>query len=182
MFLACDASEKGLGACISKHNAVGQEQVIEYASKSLTKAEVNYSQIEKEALSITYGIQKLQNYLLGLYFILRTDHRQLVTIFDTTRISVPTRTSSRLTRWALQLSQRKYNIECRSSSSHENADAWSRLSIGLDKTFDQFRQKDEEAEQFVASLETQNIRNGPIVYKQLQKYVRKDAFLQEIIR
>ena len=57
LFLACDASEKGLGACVSQHNAEGQEQVIEYASKSLTKAEVNYSQIEKEALSIIYEIQ-----------------------------------------------------------------------------------------------------------------------------
>ena len=56
LFLACDTSEKELGACISQHNAKGQEQVIEYASKSLTKAEVNYSQIEKEDLAIIYGI------------------------------------------------------------------------------------------------------------------------------
>ena len=56
--------EKGLGACIFQHNAEGQEQVIEYASKSLTKAEVNYSQIGKKALSIIYGIQKFRNYFL----------------------------------------------------------------------------------------------------------------------
>ena len=41
LFLACDATKKGLGACISQHNAEGQEQVIEFASKSLMKAEVN---------------------------------------------------------------------------------------------------------------------------------------------
>ena len=87
-----------------------------------------------------------------------------------------------MTRRALQLSQYKYNIEYRSSSSHGNADALSRLPIGHDETFDQIRQQDEEAEQFVASLETQNVKNGPIVHKQLQKYVRKDAVLQEIIR
>ena len=58
----------------------------------------------------------------------------------------------------------------------------SRLLIGHDATFDQIRQQDEEAEQVVASLETQHVINGPIVYKQLQKYVRKDAVLQEIIR
>ena len=57
----------------------------------------------------------------------------------------------------------------------------SRLPISHDETFDQIRQQDEEAEQFVASLETQTVKNGPIVFKQLQKYVRKDAVLQEII-
>ena len=118
LFLACDASEKGLGASITQHNAEGQEQVIEYDSKSLTKAEVNYSQIEKQALSIINGIQKFPHYLLGRHFTLRTDHRPLVTIFNATRISVPTRTSSRLTRWALQLSQIKYDLEYQSSFSH----------------------------------------------------------------
>ena len=118
LFLACDASEKGLGACITQHNAEGQEQVIEYDSKSLTKAEVNYSQIEKQALSTINGIQKFRRYLLGRHFTLRTDHRPLVTIFKATRISVPTRTSSRLTRWALQLSQYKYDLEYQSSFSH----------------------------------------------------------------
>ena len=42
------------------------------------------------------------------------------------------------------------------------------------------RQQDEEVDQFVASLETQNVKNGPIViYKQLQKYAKKDAILQK---
>ena len=72
-------------------------------------------------------------------------------------------------------------VQYRSSSSHGNADALSRLPRGHDKTFDQIRQQDEEAEQFVASLETQNVNNGLLVYKQLQKYARKDAVLQEII-
>ena len=115
LFLACDASEKGLEACISQHNAEGQEQVIEHASKSLTKADVNYSQIETETLSIIYGIQKFRHYLLRRHFTLRTDHRPPVPVFGATRISVPTRTSSRLTRWALQLLQYKYDNKSQSS-------------------------------------------------------------------
>ena len=63
LFLACDASDKELGACIFQHNSAGQEQVFEYASKTLTKAERNYSQIEKEELSIIYGVQKFRYYL-----------------------------------------------------------------------------------------------------------------------
>ena len=133
-------------------------------------------------MSIIYGIQKFQNYFLGRHFTLRTDYRPLVNIFDATRISVSSRTSSCLTRWGLQLSQYKYDIEYRSSSSHANVDALSRHPFGHDKTFDQFSRQDVEADQFVANLETQNVKNGPIVYKQLQNYVRKDAVLREIIR
>ena len=36
LFLACDGSDKGLGACIFQRNSAGQEQVIEYASNTLT--------------------------------------------------------------------------------------------------------------------------------------------------
>ena len=116
-------------------------RVIEYASKTLTKAERNYSKIEKEALSIIYGVQKFRYYLLGRSFTLRTDHRPLVTIFDAINLSTPTRTSGRLDRSGLQLSQYKYNIEYCRSSNHGNADALSRLPVGSDQVFDQAGQQ-----------------------------------------
>ena len=45
--LQCDASERGLGACILQ-----QGQPVAFASRSLTETEVNYAQIEKELLAI----------------------------------------------------------------------------------------------------------------------------------
>ena len=147
----------------------------------MTKAERNYSQIEKEALSIIYGVQKFRYYLLGRSFILRTDHRPLFTIFDATKLSTPTRTSCRLARWGLQLSLYKYNIEYCRSSNQGNADALSRLPVGSDQVFDKARQQEVEAEQVVASIESQITQKGPIVFDQLQKYTKKNSILQEVV-
>ena len=58
----------------------GSEQPIAYVSQTLTTAEKNYLQIEREALSLVYGIQKFHQYLYGRKFVLVTDHKPLTTL------------------------------------------------------------------------------------------------------
>ena len=52
LVLARDASPQGIGAVLSHIMPDGAEKPIAYASRTLTKAEKNYSQLEKEGLAV----------------------------------------------------------------------------------------------------------------------------------
>ena len=56
------------------------ERPVAFASRTLSPAECNYAQGEKEALSLIFGIRKFHQYLYGHTFTLVTDHKPLTTI------------------------------------------------------------------------------------------------------
>lgn len=64
LVLATDASSIGLGAIISHSYSDGSERPISFASRSLTKCELNYSQIDKEATGIYWGLKNFFPVLL----------------------------------------------------------------------------------------------------------------------
>ena len=81
-----DASHVGLGAILVQCSP-GQldNRIIAYASRALTKTEKRYSQLEKECLSITFGIEHFKFHVYGLNFTLVTDHRPLEYLFNNPR-------------------------------------------------------------------------------------------------
>jgi len=75
--LAVDASQYGLGAVIMHICPDGKCQHIAYSSRSLNKHEKGYSQIDKEALAIMFGLRHFRSYLYGRHFTIWTDHKPL---------------------------------------------------------------------------------------------------------
>lgn len=119
IILTVDASPVGLGAILSQVGISGVEQPISYASRSLTVAEKKYSQIQKEATAIIFGVRKFHQYLYGRSepFTLRTDHKPLTVIFGAKR-GIPEVSANRLQRYAIFLSAYNYKIEFISSAAN----------------------------------------------------------------
>nr|XP_025043376.1 uncharacterized protein K02A2.6-like [Pelodiscus sinensis] len=130
--LACDASPYGVGVVLSHVMPSREEKPIAFASRTLSTAETNYAQIEREALGIVFGIQKFHQYLFGRKFTLLTDHRPLTAIFGP-HSGIPPMAASRMQRWALWLSGHTYEIRYRKATLHGNADGLSRLQQMLEQ-------------------------------------------------
>ena len=67
-FFFTAASTNGVGAVISHKMCDGSEKPVAFASRTLSTSERNYAQVEKEALSIIFGIQKFHQFLYGQNF------------------------------------------------------------------------------------------------------------------
>jgi len=70
-------TDASIEAVLSQVHADGAEQVICYASRTLTKSERNYCVTRKELLAVVYFLQQFCQYLLSGTFTLRTDHGAL---------------------------------------------------------------------------------------------------------
>lgn len=69
-----DASQNGIGRCLL------QEGHPVYASRSLTSAEQNYVQIEKELLAIVFACERFHQFVYGNDIDVQSDHNPLEAI------------------------------------------------------------------------------------------------------
>ena len=117
--LDTDASNVGIGAVLSQI-IEGEERVIAYGSRILTKAERQYCITRRELLAVVHFSRYFRHYLTGRKFILRTDHASLRWLKS---FKEP---EGQLARWLEVLDTFDFDLQHRPGIKHANADALSR--------------------------------------------------------
>ena len=117
----------------------GEERVICYGARKLTKRERNYSSNKGEILAVITFLKQWRYYLKHRRFVLRTDHEALKWIRT---MDEP---AGMILRWLETISSFDFHIQFRKGKQHANADALSRCEHAREPTLQEEEDADEEA-------------------------------------
>ncbi|GFT84205.1 retrovirus-related Pol polyprotein from transposon gypsy [Trichonephila clavipes] len=117
--LFMDASGVGIGAVLNQNH-----RPIAFASRTLNKAERNYTVTEREFLAVIWALNKFKTYFGSLPVKVITDHAAL------TKLTNGKNLSSRMIRWTLKLSKFKIEWEHRPVVQNVVADVLSWNPVG----------------------------------------------------
>lgn len=165
--MSVDASKDALGAVI-----LHDKQPIAYASASLTKCQQNYSQIEKELLSILFGCTKFHQYIYGRLVTVETDHKPLITLFKKALVDIP----ARLQRIMLRLQPYDLNVIYKPGRYLYIADTLSRAALCENTLQDLDKDLDLHVNFIISYLSASKEK-----LSQLQDSTSKDPILTQII-
>lgn len=118
--ITTDASNVAIGAVLSNED---KNLPIAYASRILNAAERRYSTVERELLAIVWAIKHFKPYIYGREFLVHSDHKPLVYLFNLTN------SSDRLMRWRLLLEEYDFKVVYKPGKQNVVADALSRIEL-----------------------------------------------------
>ena len=121
--LFTDASNVSIGAILAQQDKNKVDHPISYYSKTLSKAERNYSVTESKCLAVLPSIKHFRPFLYGTHFTIITNHSSLNWL---QQMKDP---DGRLTHWALFLQAYNFSIVHRAGAIHQNANGLSRLPM-----------------------------------------------------
>ena len=120
LVLSSDASSFGAGACLTQ-NQSGDVRVIAYASTTFNSAQLNYSTIEQELAAIRWSVHAFRGFIMGVKFILYTDHRPLIFMSNMSK------QNTRIIRTMNELAEYDFDVRFRPGRDNFVADTMSRL-------------------------------------------------------
>lgn len=81
LVVSCDGSSVGVGAVLTHCDRKGNEQPAAYVSRTPSIGESNWTQIDREAFAVIFGMRYFRQYLYGKTFLILPDHEPLLVIF-----------------------------------------------------------------------------------------------------
>lgn len=133
--LYTDASGTCIGACLTQKSDsdeealpnVSNEKPIYYLSHKLSRTQCKWSTVEKEAYAIHFALQKLDHYLHGAQFVIKTDHKPLKYLLESPM------QNRKIQLWALSMAGYNCTIEYIAGTTNTCADLLSRKPDDLDQ-------------------------------------------------
>ena len=176
MKISADSSFFGLGAVLLQ-KAEGEWRPVAYASRSLTRTETRYAQVEKEALAVTWACERFHLYVSGRDFQVETDQKPLISLLEKKLLD---QLPPRILSFRLRLMQYTYSISHVPGKQFATANTLSRAP-GSKEIVPQDQVISEDAEAFINMV----INSLPATVKKLEEikvHTAEDEVLQQVVK